>query len=319
MDQRVFRAMELLKEAGRLDLIAAPAPPRERPVRRAASGVAAAVAACSPPRGSQQEFLESGARRRRRVQDRIEDVITYMLDMIDKRLSKVSMAGKLAGIAFMGKLLWGYAPSAGEFGQRLLEGWARERGGRARERRPISLDLLRPIMASTAKICKSLEETLLFRTLMSWMFFGAFRVSELLGSKFWEGGRWDDVCISQSGVGVFLNRSKTDQRKIGRQVFMRAYPVQDMCPMRLTRRMQGMGWRQTGLVFCHRNGDVVSAYQLLVVMRSCLNHIGVDSSHYGTHSFWIGMATEAGRWGWQRAAVLELGRWKSDAYRKYVR
>ncbi|KAJ1163293.1 hypothetical protein NDU88_003753 [Pleurodeles waltl] len=50
MDKRVIRALELLKEAGRLDLIAAPAAPRERPVRRAASGVAAAVAACSPLR-----------------------------------------------------------------------------------------------------------------------------------------------------------------------------------------------------------------------------------------------------------------------------
>ncbi|KAJ1096793.1 hypothetical protein NDU88_001924 [Pleurodeles waltl] len=40
--------------SGRLDLIAAPAAPRERPTRRAASGVAAAVAAYSPPRGRQQ-------------------------------------------------------------------------------------------------------------------------------------------------------------------------------------------------------------------------------------------------------------------------
>ncbi|KAJ1130619.1 hypothetical protein NDU88_008970 [Pleurodeles waltl] len=53
MDQRVIRALELLKEAGCLDLIAAPAAPRVRPVQRAASGVAATVAACSPPRGRQ--------------------------------------------------------------------------------------------------------------------------------------------------------------------------------------------------------------------------------------------------------------------------
>ncbi|KAJ1137074.1 hypothetical protein NDU88_003487 [Pleurodeles waltl] len=52
MDQRVIRAMELLREAGRLDLIAAPAAPRACPARRAASGVAAAE--CSPPRGRQQ-------------------------------------------------------------------------------------------------------------------------------------------------------------------------------------------------------------------------------------------------------------------------
>ncbi|KAJ1129819.1 hypothetical protein NDU88_008184 [Pleurodeles waltl] len=54
MDSRVLRAMELLKEAGRLDLLAAAAAPRDRPRRRAACGVAAAVAACSPPRERRQ-------------------------------------------------------------------------------------------------------------------------------------------------------------------------------------------------------------------------------------------------------------------------
>ncbi|KAJ1123907.1 hypothetical protein NDU88_002374 [Pleurodeles waltl] len=54
MDQRVIRAVEQLREAGRLDLIAAPAAPRVLPARKAASGVAAAVAVCSPPRGRQQ-------------------------------------------------------------------------------------------------------------------------------------------------------------------------------------------------------------------------------------------------------------------------
>ncbi|KAJ1187963.1 hypothetical protein NDU88_004728 [Pleurodeles waltl] len=65
MDQRVLRAMELLKEAARLDLLAAPAARRERPVRRAVSGVAAAVAACSPPRGSQKQPAVSRAGRGR--------------------------------------------------------------------------------------------------------------------------------------------------------------------------------------------------------------------------------------------------------------
>ncbi|KAJ1165530.1 hypothetical protein NDU88_005956 [Pleurodeles waltl] len=45
MDARVIRAMELLKEAGRLDLLAAPAAPRYRPVRRAA---------CFPPKERKQ-------------------------------------------------------------------------------------------------------------------------------------------------------------------------------------------------------------------------------------------------------------------------
>ncbi|KAJ1177528.1 hypothetical protein NDU88_002783 [Pleurodeles waltl] len=52
MDPRVRQAMQLLKEAGRLDLLVEVGARHERPAHQAASGVAAAVAACSPPRGS---------------------------------------------------------------------------------------------------------------------------------------------------------------------------------------------------------------------------------------------------------------------------
>ncbi|KAJ1171695.1 hypothetical protein NDU88_003553 [Pleurodeles waltl] len=53
MDRRVLQAMQLLQEAGRLDLLAANAARRARPARQAASGVAAAIAACSPPEGGE--------------------------------------------------------------------------------------------------------------------------------------------------------------------------------------------------------------------------------------------------------------------------
>ncbi|KAJ1156030.1 hypothetical protein NDU88_008755 [Pleurodeles waltl] len=52
MDARVAEAMRLLREAGRLDLLADGVACRERPMRQAASGVTAAVAACSSPRSS---------------------------------------------------------------------------------------------------------------------------------------------------------------------------------------------------------------------------------------------------------------------------
>ncbi|KAJ1194526.1 hypothetical protein NDU88_003814 [Pleurodeles waltl] len=48
MDPHVCQAMQLLKEAARLDLLVEGGARRERPARQEASG----VAACSPPRGS---------------------------------------------------------------------------------------------------------------------------------------------------------------------------------------------------------------------------------------------------------------------------
>ncbi|KAJ1082038.1 hypothetical protein NDU88_002209 [Pleurodeles waltl] len=58
MDPRGEEAMRLLKEAGRLDLLADGEACRERPARQASRGVAAAVAACSPPRSGGQRALQ---------------------------------------------------------------------------------------------------------------------------------------------------------------------------------------------------------------------------------------------------------------------
>ncbi|KAJ1082629.1 hypothetical protein NDU88_002794 [Pleurodeles waltl] len=59
MDPKVQQALALLKEAGRLDLVAPEALGAGRPVRRASAGVAAAVAACSPPRSAGREKVSA--------------------------------------------------------------------------------------------------------------------------------------------------------------------------------------------------------------------------------------------------------------------
>ncbi|KAJ1186059.1 hypothetical protein NDU88_002844 [Pleurodeles waltl] len=49
-DEKVLKAVVLLQQASRLDLLKDEAVALGRPARRASAGVAAAVAACSPPR-----------------------------------------------------------------------------------------------------------------------------------------------------------------------------------------------------------------------------------------------------------------------------
>ena len=165
-----------------------------------------------------QEFLDSGARRRsieEGLWQRTEDVVQFILSLIDRRQSRVTITGKLAGIAFMGKLFWGYPPSAGEIGRRMLEGWARELGNGGRMRRPLVWGLLKKVVWSLSTVCEDKMETELFTTLMLWMFFGAFRVSELLGSKSTEGLNWKEVELGEEGVTVWLRQAKTDQRAGG--------------------------------------------------------------------------------------------------------
>ncbi|KAJ1099494.1 hypothetical protein NDU88_004595 [Pleurodeles waltl] len=52
MDSWALQVLQLLQEAGRLDLLAPGVAGRARPARRAASREEVAVATCSPPRGT---------------------------------------------------------------------------------------------------------------------------------------------------------------------------------------------------------------------------------------------------------------------------
>ncbi|KAJ1098108.1 hypothetical protein NDU88_003224 [Pleurodeles waltl] len=60
MDNRVMQALQLLREAGRLDLLADSGDCSARTARQEASGVAAAVVACSPTLGKQGRAPNAG-------------------------------------------------------------------------------------------------------------------------------------------------------------------------------------------------------------------------------------------------------------------
>ena len=59
--------------------------------------------------------------------------------------------------------------------------------------------------------------------------------------------------------------------------------------------------------------------QALSDTRFYLNLFGYDGASFGTHSFRIGMATEAGRLELPEWIVKLLGRWNSECYKIYIR
>ena len=53
-------------------------------------------------------------------------------------------------------------------------------------------------------------------------------------------------------------------------------------------------------------------------VRTALQQAGIDSAVYSGHSFRIGAATTAASHGLEDSLIQTLGRWESDAYRRYI-
>jgi hypothetical protein len=54
-------------------------------------------------------------------------------------------------------------------------------------------------------------------------------------------------------------------------------------------------------------------------MKKCLHTLGIEETQYASHSFRIGMATTCAMKGVSDDQIKMYGRWKSDAYARYIR
>ena len=75
----------------------------------------------------------------------------------------------------------------------------------------------------------------------------------------------------------------------------------------------------SGPLFLSRNGSLLLRSRFDKITKLSLAFCGLDSSRYKGHSFRIGGASEAARKGYTDSQIRFMGRWKSDAFKKYIR
>jgi hypothetical protein len=70
---------------------------------------------------------------------------------------------------------------------------------------------------------------------------------------------------------------------------------------------------------CHFNHEKVTRYQVTVILESALRSLCYNENDYNTHSFRIGAATQEATMGKSDDEIMNMGRWKSDSYKRYIR
>ena len=127
-----------------------------------------------------------------------------------------------------------------------------------------------------------------------------------------------DSLVDPRVLSIKIKQSKTDPFRLGVTIFV-GKTDSSLCPVSAVLAYMARRGPGEGPLFRFQSGLPLSRSRLVEALREVLGIAGYNPEEYAGHSFRIGAATTAAACGIPIDTIKTLGRWKSDAYRLYVR
>ena len=237
----------------------------------------------------------------------------YASSTANTYVSALGYCHRLAGVNDPTKVFWVIE---------MLKGYGKL-GSHVDTRLPITLPILRNIVQQTPSLCSSEYRAYLFQAMCTTAFFAFLRIGEITCCP-----RSPTVLQIDQVVKLLDTSGKITGLKIMFANFKHLYNrpnvtltlhrCTDICPVQSLLDYFACRGVSAGPLFQTRDGHAVSSKlftdHLAILFRAC----GLDSNKYKGHSFRIGAATFAAECGYSDAQIRLMGRWKSDAFRKYI-
>lgn len=91
------------------------------------------------------------------------------------------------------------------------------------------------------------------------------------------------------------------------------------CPVEAVRDFIHIRGQNPGFLFVGAAGEPVLRDTVSRMLKNLLTASGYNAERYDTHGLRIGRASQAAQDGWTETQIQHLGRWRSEAYKKYIR
>ena len=190
-----------------------------------------------------------------------------------------------------------------------------------------------PILPSTLYRLTSVVEDIthgeysirLFKAAFLIMFFAFLRVGEIAVSNYAEAGKvlqFHNVTFFGksnhiTSVTLKLTSFKHDKAKpITIKVHSRPGPF---CPVKHLYSFAVVRGEAQGPFFITKRGLPLTTYNFSKVFKQAILRLGLDADLFKPHSFRIGAATYCAQQGIPEHVIMSLGRWSSQAFKKYIR
>ena len=250
------------------------------------------------------------------------DILELFVSSMAQRIGVKSMNVYLCGLQYV-NTFYGFSEQISHMPNLayVLRGIRRTQGPKFH--RPLRAPILVTHLTDMFNLCSCFlnpHDTLMIRAAFTLAFFGLLRVSEYTAPQNF---LWDplvhlavtDVSFSihPPSMRLKIKASKTDPFRVG--AVIRLVPLKHrLCPVAAMYRYLRVADRTSGPLFIKSDGTFLTRHHIVGVLRRCFS-----SPNLNTHSFRIGGASALANAGVPSHIIKQLGRWRSDAFLKYLR
>ena len=232
---------------------------------------------------------------------------THKASTLTRRVSAISQAHQIAGYE---------TPTKSSKVRLVMAGIRRAKGTAADAKTPVMIDELKRMIARLPESLLGTRD----RALLLIGFTGGFRRSELIGLD------RDAVAITRDGLVVTIRFSKSDQDGAGQKVGLPFGSNPATCPVRSFQDWLDASGIVEGPLFrpITRHGKMgcvrLSTKAVARIVKRYIKGIGLDATHFASHSLRSGLATSAAIAGASEAAIMRQTRHRSlVTVRRYIR
>lgn len=189
-------------------------------------------------------------------------------------------------------------------------------------RLPITMPILRALLEACNSVIDSYTERVLIKCMMITAFYGFLRIGEMTVCKGIPCSlQLNSFNMNESTGTATLSIYNYKHNSSGKPhvIQLQAQSPPNPCPIRAMQTWLEVRNSGEGPLFTLVSGQGVHRDWFTSRLRACLTFCHLDSHLYTSHSFRIGAASYSAKLGFSDAQIRLLGRWKSDAFRKYIR